>query len=114
VKFLITMNMPSAQGYLVHQVTIEHNAKSCSELCDALNNDVFIIGRQLYRKRTPSSEPIWQDRGDIVLNTAHVGKVAEFVEFERDEDDEPHGNIDHRRQHTSGTRPPIRPRGTVF
>lgn len=114
MRFLITMNMPSAQGYLVHQVTIEHNAKSCLEFCEMLNNDVFIVGRQLYRKRSPNMESVWQDRGEIVLNTAHVGKVAEFVEFDRDDEDEPHGNTDNRRQHTSGTRPPIRPRGAVF
>jgi hypothetical protein len=114
VKFLITMNMPSGQGYLVHQVTIEHRAKSCVEFCEMLNTDVFIVGRQLYRKRSPNMEPIWQDRGEIVLNTAHIGKVAEFVEFDKEDDDESYGHTDNRRQHTPGTRPPIRPRGTVF
>jgi len=115
VKFLITMNMPSAQGYLVHQVTIEHHARSCRELCEMLNNDVFIMGRQLYRKRTPGMEQTWQDRGDIVLNTTHIGKVAEFVEFDKEEEDhESYGYTDNRRPHAPGTRPPIRPRGTGF
>ena len=115
MKFLITMNMPSAQGYLVHQVTIEHHARSCRELCEMLNNDVFIMGRQLYRKRAPGMDAAWQDRGDIVLNTAHIGKVAEFVEFDKEEEDnESYGYTDNRRPYASGTRPPIRPRGTGF
>jgi len=115
VKFLITMNMPSAQGYLVHQVTIEHHAASCRQLCEMLNNDVFIMGRLFYRKKTPGMENVWQDRGDIILNTSHIGKVAEFVEFEKEyEEDESQGYTDNRRPYSHGTRPPIRPRGTGF
>ncbi len=112
MKFLITMNMPSAQGYLVHQVTVEHFATSCTELCDVLNEDEFIIARQWYR-RVQGGEVVWVDRGDIVLNTAHIGKIQEWVEYERNED-EAYGNPDERRYDPQGTRPPIRPRRGMF
>jgi len=114
MKFLITMNMPSAQGYLVHQVTIDHFAASCGELCDLLNEDEFIVARQWYR-RVHHGDVVWVDRGDIVINTAHIGKVQEFVEFERENgNDEAHGSPDERRYDPQGTRPPVRPRRGMF
>jgi hypothetical protein len=47
-----------------------------------------------------------------VINTAHVGKVQEFIEVERGEykDDEAYGNSGSIREHSDGARGPIRPR----
>jgi len=116
MKFLLTLNMASGQGYLVHQVTIEHSANSCEEFWRVLNDEIFIIGRQYYRKRLgPVAEPMWDDRGDIIVNTAHIGKVQEFIEYDGSyKNDESHRNSDVSREHPQGTRPPIRPRGGMF
>ena len=111
MKFLITMHMPSATGYLVHQVTVDHKTNSCAELCEVLNNEIFIICRQFYKRRTPSGETLWEDRGDVILNTTHIGKVQEYIEAEKEHtNDESYGHTDHRRISPSGTRGPIRPR----
>lgn len=79
MRFLVTMNMPSAQGYSVHQVTVDHTAPSLNEFCDLLNEHDFIFVRLIYRIKGPNGESLLRDRGDMILNTAHVGKVQEFV-----------------------------------
>lgn len=78
---LITMNMPSAQGYLVHQVTVEHPAADIDEFLRELNETDFVCATQLYRKKDPRGEVHWEDRGRIILNSVHIGKVQEFVEY---------------------------------
>ena len=114
MRFLITMNMPSAKGYLVHQLTLEHYAASCRDFCEVLNDAEFITARQWYR-RVQHGDVVWVDRGDIVINTAHIGKVQEFVEYDRENgNDETYGNPDERRYDPQGTRPPVRPRRGVF
>ena len=111
MKFLITMNMPSAQGYAVHQVTVEHVAESLGTFCDILNDSEFILCRQLYRQKNMRGEPTWLDRGDIVINTYHIGKVQQFIEFEREYDeDESQGRTEFSRGNPDGPRGPIRPR----
>jgi hypothetical protein len=111
MKFLFTMNMPSAQGYAVHQVTVEYPAESVAELCEDLNENEFILCRQLYRQKNLRGEPSWLDRGDIVINTYHIGKVQQFIEFERDYDvDESQGRTELSHRDIEGPRGPIRPR----
>jgi len=111
MKFLITMHMPSATGYLVHQITVEHKSKSCAEFCETLSSEIFIICRQFYKRKTPNGETLWEDRGDLILNTTHVGKVQEYIEAEKENtNDEPYGYIDNRRTNFAGTRGPVRPR----
>ena len=114
MRFLITMNMPSGQGNLVHQVIFDHEAENCAELCRTLNEDVFVKGRQFYRRQNPVGDPFWVDRGDIVLNSAHIGKVQQFVEYERETEDEAHGNSGSRQFHVETTRGPLRPRRGSF
>jgi len=114
MRFLLTMNMPSAQGFLVHQLTIEHQSNSCEEFCDVMNDNEFIIGRLLYRIKSHMGENVWSDRGDVILNTSHIGKVQEFVSNEREDYDEPLGNFEQRGKYADGKRPPLRPRGSVF
>lgn len=115
MKFLITMNMPSAQGYAVHQVTVEHVAESVADFCAVLNQREFIMCRQLYRQKTPRGETHWLDRGDIVINTYHIGKVQQFIEFEREyEDDESQGRTEFSRSNAEGPRGALRPRRPTF
>ena len=86
VRFLVTLNMPAYEGRLVHQVTLDiSEVKSLRELCSLMNRDEFIIGRHWYRRKDPyTQESEWQDRKDVILNTAHIGKVAEFIDMDEE------------------------------
>jgi hypothetical protein len=114
MRFLVTMNMPSANGFMVHQLTIELPFDSCERLKDAMNMDEFITGRLYYRRRALTQETIWDDRGDIVLNTAHIGKAQEFFEMEREPNDESQGYTQSVNKYATGEGPTVRKRRGVF
>lgn len=87
-RFLITMHMPPANPHLlVHQVIADHPAENMSEFCDILNDSAFIVVRQYYfvTEKRGVGDRGWQDRGDLILNTEHIGKVSLFYD--------PHGTI---------------------
>lgn len=86
MRFLLTLNMPSAQGNSVHQVIFEYPAQSSEDLCKILNDEIFILGRQLYKRQNPDGTSQYLDRGDIIINTAHIGKAQEYVEYDRQEE----------------------------
>ena len=111
MKFLLTMNMPSAKGFLIHQITIEHDG-DLEDFCNALNDNEFITVRQWYQFKQPTGDSIWQDRGELVVNTSHIGKVQEYHEQENDDESYRNSNSDHRRSQI--TRGPIRPGKTSF
>lgn len=86
MRFLFTLNMPpgnpdrhsrEAQQRLVHQVIGDHQAGSLVELCDEMNDSPFILVRQWYYDSDHNGQKIWVDRGEIVINTQHIGKVVE-------------------------------------
>ena len=80
MKFMFTMNMPSGNGNLVHQVIGEHPAKSCAELLEHIDGSEYIMVRQYYYIQNPeTSERMWEDKGDMILNTYHIGKVQLHV-----------------------------------
>lgn len=115
VKFLLTLNMPSASGLLVHQVIIESaQIKSCQDLCKLMNEQEFICVKQWYRRRDYNGEVSWQDRGDMVLNTAHIGKLQEFYETEDNRNEEPYRNYDSGRPYAEVARGAVRKRGDFF
>lgn len=107
------MNMASAQGFAVHQITIDHEAKTLEDFLAEVNDFPFIMGHQYYRVKTPDGEVNWKDRGKLIINTSHIGKVQEFIEFEPRENtyDESHGHSDtgHNNFRTTGS--PIRKSG---
>jgi len=72
MRFLVTLNMPSRKGELVHQVVCEHEAETLEEFMDALNECDFIIVQEFYRK--PESAGFFPV-GMTILNTMHIGKV---------------------------------------
>jgi hypothetical protein len=111
MRFLITMNMPSAAGNTVHQVTVDHPANSLVSFCAALNSDVFVICRNFYRRTNNDGTMYWEDRGEIILNTTHIGKVQVFIEQDRTgylEDTQ--AIVERRGPHFEIQRGPIRPR----
>lgn len=104
MKFLITMHMPSSNGFLVHQVIFEHEASSMAELNTVLNNDIFIHGRQFYKRQNDDGDNVFIDKGPLILNTAHIGKAQEYIDYGSDDES----------RHTSKQRPPIRSRGNSY
>lgn len=115
MKFTLTMNMPSIKSFLVHQLTVEINVKSCSEFCEMMNEDEFIIGKFLYRRPLVSGGFVFEERGDIIINTAHIGKVQEYYELTKDyENDESYGNSEPSYYNPAGERGPVRKRRNNF
>lgn len=79
MRFLFTMNMPSAKGQLVHQLIVDHPCQSIGDMCALLNATEYIVVRQLYKNSLNISVQ-WEDRGEMILNTHAIGKVQEFHE----------------------------------
>lgn len=76
MRFLLTMNMPSAKGHPVHQLTVEHRAKSIRSFWETLSDNEFIICKLLYRV-----DGEWIDRGEVILSTSCIGKAQELVDY---------------------------------
>ena len=114
MKFVLTMDMPSSQGSLVHQITIEHPAKSVNELCEELNKTTFMTVKQFYKDDalTANGEIIWIDRGDIGIHTDKIGKVQ--IHGERPSYDKPRRNTGISRSNFEGTGRPVRGNRTVL
>ena len=111
MRFLMTLNMPAFEGRLVHQLTLDiPEARSLKELCLMMNRDEFIMGRHWYRRKNMyTQESEWQDRNDVIVNTAHIGKVAEFIDMEEDYYDDTQKGANVVRTAPQGPRRPIRP-----
>ena len=114
MKFVLTMDMPSSHGSLVHLITIEHPVKSIKEMCEDLNKSTFITVRQLYKdeKLTPEGDIIWIDKGEIIIHTDKIGKVQ--IHGEKAYYDKPRRNTGISRRNFEGTGQSIRGDRTVF
>lgn len=78
MKFLITMNMSSMNGNPAHQITVEHESKSLQEFSKVLERDMFPIVTLWYRYKDDTGSRFWDEKGKIVLNSTHIGKVQEY------------------------------------
>ena len=112
MRYLLTMNMPSAKGFLIHQLTVEHDG-DLEDFCQLLNDNEFITVRQWYQFKQPAGDSIWQDRGELVLNTSHIGKISEYIE-DKDYDDETYRNSNVSSRQPQIPRGPIRTGRTGF
>lgn len=108
-KYLVTMNMPSSQGFLVHQITIEHQSDTIEDLFHDLNDNEFILVRLFYRRQNDMGVWTWIDKGEIIVNSSHIGKVQLYIEYGVNDDDT-YGNTEVSTQHGKLPRGPIRPR----
>ena len=108
--------MASANGNPVHQITVEHPSKSLDEFLGEMNAYEFIMAHQYYRVKQFDGEVVWKDRGDIIINTAHIGKVQEFIEFETKDygHDESYGYSEASSHNIGGPRTEIRKRRGVL
>ncbi len=75
--FRFTMNMESGRGAGVHQVYGEHPAKSVEELAKIMDGRDFILVTQYYLRGGSNLE----DKGPMLLNCAHIGKVDRFIHY---------------------------------
>lgn len=73
MRFLVTMNMPSFNNNLVHQVNVEHaESNSLEDFIGALTDNDFILVEEFYRDPQTGTE---NSRGKLALNYRFVGKV---------------------------------------
>lgn len=72
MRLLITLNMPSRKGELVHQVVCEYPVDSIEAFHDTINDSDFILVEEFYRK--PDNAGFFSV-GMMILNTMHIGKV---------------------------------------
>ena len=72
MRLLVTLNMPSRKGELVHQVVCEYPVSSIEAFHDALNDNDFLLVEEFYRK--PDNAGFYSV-GMMILNTMHIGKV---------------------------------------
>ena len=72
MRFLITLNMPSASGNLVHQLNAEYPVNSLDEFVEALTTNDFVIIQEYYRDQTTKED---YSRGHVAINHRYVGKI---------------------------------------
>lgn len=72
-RFLFTMNMPSRNGNVVHQITAEHPAETIEEMNEILQESDFILVREFYKEGGVGMNG--RDVGMVCLNVMMIGKV---------------------------------------
>ena len=72
MRFLVTLNMPSRKGELVHQIVCHYPVDNIEGFLDAINESDFILVEEFYRK--PDNAGFFPV-GMIIINTMHIGKV---------------------------------------
>ena len=72
MRLLITLNMPSRKGELVHQVVCEYPCDIIEDFLATLQNMDFILVEEFYRKAENAG---FFSVGPLILNTMHIGKV---------------------------------------
>ena len=76
MRFLVTMNMPSYTGNLVHQINVEHaESNSLEDFVEVLNNNDFVIVEEFYKDQYRND----YSRGKLAINHQYVGKIKQMV-----------------------------------
>lgn len=101
--------MPSAQGNMIHQLTVDHDSNSILDFYEDLNDNAFVMVKLLYRTKEGANF-LWRDKGDLILNTEFIGKVVEFHENEREIEYESLRSTEQRFGNVEGQRPALRQR----
>jgi hypothetical protein len=70
---------------LTHQLTLDHTSNSLEELCAAMNRQEFLVFDLFYRRRQPTGETWWQERGKVIINSSCIGKAQEFIDMDQEE-----------------------------
>ncbi len=72
MRFLVTMNMPSRKGEMVHQIVCRYPVESIESFLEVINESDFILVEEFYRK--PDNAGFFPV-GMVIINTMHIGKV---------------------------------------
>jgi 23S rRNA A2030 N6-methylase RlmJ len=80
MRFLVTLNMPSRKGELVHQVVCWYPCESIEDFLATLQNMDFILVEEFYRKQDNAG---FYSVGMMIINTMHIGKVKVEASAER-------------------------------
>jgi hypothetical protein len=85
MRFLFFMNMPSGayDGPIAHQVIGDVDVESMEEMHDLVSEEKFISIKLMFYDRRSSDrngDRIWQDKGEMLLNTDHIGKIMVYAE----------------------------------
>ena len=80
MRFLFHMHMPSGGNDLVHQVVGNVDCGSLGELREMMDRQTFLTIDHTTYERMPEGGKRWRSRGNMLLNTAHVGKVSVYHE----------------------------------
>lgn len=90
MKLLVFMNMPAGSaslgtddpaGYITHQIILDVPLIDMfSELAEYLPiRGGYLMGEHLIYERM-GREKVWKRRGPMLINMAHVGKIAPYYE----------------------------------
>lgn len=80
MRFLFHMNMPSGGNDLVHQVVGEIDCNTLGELREVMERQDFLTIDHMTYDRQPGGEKRWRSRGQMIINTSAIGKVAVYYE----------------------------------
>lgn len=81
MRFLCTLNMPSAAGNQVHQMNIEYPVDSLEGFVEALTNNDFVIVEEFYKDPYKSAD---YSRGFVAINHRYVGKIKVMNSFQNE------------------------------
>lgn len=81
MRFLITMNMASYSGNMVHQINAEYPVDTLEEFVDALATNDFIVVEEFYKDRIDGE---YYSRGRVVLNHRYIGKIKVMGQYKED------------------------------
>lgn len=86
MKLLLHMNMPSGRNDGTHQLIMElPNVASMAEVAEVIDNTNGVLrGDHLLYERLGNGQRVWRSRGAVLVNFAHVGKIAEYYEGEHE------------------------------
>jgi hypothetical protein len=79
MRFLITMNMPSAAGNFVHQMNAEYPVDTLEGFVDALTTNDFVVVEEFYKDPYKNTD---YSRGFVAINHRFVGKIKVLTSFQ--------------------------------
>jgi|DEB0MinimDraft_3_1074331.scaffolds.fasta_scaffold57847_3 hypothetical protein len=85
MKYVLTLNMGGQPGSNSHQVIIDHPCETLEEMKKILSSEDFLIVNQFYKEgETRDGEAIWDDKGNMILNTHLIGKIRYYQDTSTD------------------------------
>jgi hypothetical protein len=80
MKLLIHMNMPSGKNDGTHQLILEMPSVAVLADLPFFLKQGYLYGTHLIYDRVDNNTRTWSSRGTMIINVAHIGKIAEYYE----------------------------------